>query len=160
MNTLAMESPVGELTLVSDADALVGCYFENYDLSRLDLPKRSASDNVLDRARRQLDEFFAGRRKAFDLPLAPRGTPFQQSVWRALQTIPFGKTVSYGHIANQIKRPAAVRAVGAANGRNPICIIIPCHRVIGANGSLTGFGGGLERKEILLGHERGEAPLL
>lgn len=98
----------------------------------------------------QLDEYFQAKREKFDLPLSVSGTPFQQDVWSALQQIPFGQTVSYSQIANRIGRPRAVRAVGAANGANPIPIVIPCHRVIGANGSLTGFGGGLPNKELLL----------
>lgn len=102
---------------------------------------------------RQLAEYFAGERRAFDLPLAPEGTGFQQLVWRALTTIPFGETRTYGQQALLIKRPSASRAVGAANGKNPIGIIVPCHRVIGANGTLTGYAGGLAMKQWLLEHE-------
>jgi O-6-methylguanine DNA methyltransferase len=109
---------------------------------------------VLTQARKQLAEYFAGKRTDFDLPLSATGTEFQESVWRALQEIPYGRTVSYGKIATRIGRPAAVRAVGAANGANPIAIVIPCHRVIGADGSLTGYGGGEPRKKWLLDHER------
>jgi len=117
---------------------------------------------VLTRAARQLAEYFAGTRRTFDLPLAftTRATPFQQKVWRALLTIPFGETRSYGEIAAQIGSPRAVRAVGAANGRNPISIIAPCHRVIGSNGDLTGFGGGMEAKAWLLAHESPQRDLL
>ena len=104
----------------------------------------------LDDASRQLDEYFEGRRQRFELRLNPQGTPFQQAVWRALQQIPFGRIDSYSALAQRIERPKAVRAVGAANGANPICIIIPCHRVIGRDGSLTGFAGGLPRKQLLL----------
>ena len=104
-------------------------------------------------AARQLADYFAGTRRAFDLPLAPRGTGFQQVVWRALLAIPYGETCSYGELARAIGRPAASRAVGAANGRNPIAIVIPCHRVIGADGSMTGYGGGLPTKKWLLAHE-------
>ena len=104
-------------------------------------------------AARQLAEYFAGRRRAFDLPLAPAGTPFQQQVWRQLLQIPFGSTCSYGALARAVGRPSASRAVGAANGRNPISIIIPCHRVIGSDGSLTGYGGGEPAKRWLLDHE-------
>lgn len=107
---------------------------------------------------RQLVEYFAGERKVFDLPLAPEGTGFQQLVWRALTTIPFGETRTYGQQATLIKRPSASRAVGAANGRNPIGIIVPCHRVIGANGTLTGYAGGLAMKQWLLEHERRHSP--
>jgi methylated-DNA-[protein]-cysteine S-methyltransferase len=109
---------------------------------------------ILARAGEQLNEYFAGRRQSFDLPLAARGTGFQQSVWRALTDIPYGVTRSYREIAEAVGSPRAFRAVGAANGRNPIAVIVPCHRVIGADGSLTGFGGGLERKRWLLEHER------
>jgi methylated-DNA-[protein]-cysteine S-methyltransferase len=112
-------------------------------------------------ARRQLDEYFAGHRAEFDLPLSPRGTAFQREVWAALQTIPYGEVRSYGQIAAQIGRPGASRAVGLANGRNPISVIVPCHRVIGASGALTGYGGGLPRKRLLLDLEaRGREPAL
>lgn len=104
-------------------------------------------------ARRQLSEYFAGRRRVFDLDLQPGGTPFQQAVWHALLDVPFGKTCSYSDIAQAIGRPSAVRAVGAANGRNPIAIIVPCHRVIGRSGALTGYAAGLDRKRRLLDHE-------
>ena len=101
----------------------------------------------------QMDQYFKGQRRKFDLPLAPAGTPFQQEVWQALQTVGFGETASYGRIAQAIGRPQAFRAVGAANGRNPISIIVPCHRIIGSNNTLTGYGGGLWRKTWLLEHE-------
>src|SRR5690606_40805710 len=117
------------------------------------------SDAILDLTRRELDAYFAGRLRAFSVPVAPRGTPFQQRVWAALREIPYGSTTTYGAIAAKLGAQAAVRAVGAANGANPIPIIVPCHRVIGANGSLTGFGGGLERKRFLLDLERGVASL-
>ena len=110
---------------------------------------------MLDAARRQLDAYFAGRRKMFELPLGLEGTPFQLRVWSALLEIPFGETRSYGQLAKAIGIQSAMRAVGAANGRNPIAIVVPCHRVIGANGSLTGFGGGLDRKKLLLSLEQG-----
>jgi methylated-DNA-[protein]-cysteine S-methyltransferase len=108
---------------------------------------------VLSAAAVQLGEYFAGRRKEFEVPLAPQGTPFQRAVWSELLRIPFGETVSYGEIAARIARPRAVRAVGAANGRNPIALIVPCHRVIGSDGTLTGYGGGLPTKRWLLAHE-------
>ena len=113
-------------------------------------PEWAESRAPFKEAVRQLDAYFAGRLRQFDLPLATGGTAFQQRVWRALRDIPYGETVSYGELARHIERPAAVRAVGAANGQNPISIVIPCHRVIGADGSLTGYGGGLERKRHLL----------
>ena len=104
--------------------------------------------------RRQLEEYFAGERRAFDLPVAPAGTPFQQRVWEELQRIGYGETITYAELAARIGRPTAIRAAGAANGANPVSIIIPCHRVIGSDGSLTGYGGGLEAKRLLLELER------
>ncbi len=109
-----------------------------------------AADAELDEVCRQLDDYFAGQRQHFQLRLAPLGTPFQQEVWQALQKIPFGRTCSYAELAMRIQRPKAVRAVGTANGANPIAVVIPCHRVIGSNGTLTGYAGGLERKQLLL----------
>ncbi|MCL2393431.1 MAG: methylated-DNA--[protein]-cysteine S-methyltransferase [Acidimicrobiaceae bacterium] len=112
------------------------------------------SDAAMRGAREQLEEYFAGSRTGFDLPIDPAGTPFQEQVWAALREIPYGHTLGYGELARRIGRPNAARAVGAANGRNPIFIVIPCHRVIGANGSLTGFGWGTDCKSWLLDHER------
>jgi methylated-DNA-[protein]-cysteine S-methyltransferase len=151
--TMMVRSPVGPLQLYATADRLVG----------LCLPDRPAPAGIerrtelLVRAAAQLAEYFAGERRVFDLPLAPAGTAFQVQVWRALERIPFGATCSYGELARSIGRPSASRAVGAANGSNPIAIILPCHRVIGANGGLTGYGGGLDMKRWLLAHERGTA---
>jgi methylated-DNA-[protein]-cysteine S-methyltransferase len=147
-----MESPVGWLRLVAEGGALVALHME--DDARGPAGLSAAADPVLDEACRQLSAWFAGERTTFDLPLAPVGTPFQRAVWRALRDIPYGETRSYGQIAAAIGDPAAVRAVGAANGRNPLALIVPCHRVIGASGALTGYAGGLERKRWLLGHER------
>lgn len=148
------ESPVGPLTLVSDGAAIAGIYFAE---SKHGAPPEGphGEDKILLAAKKQLDSYFSGKRRTFDLALAPRGTPFQTRVWNALTKIPYGETKSYGAIAAMIGSPKAVRAVGAANGRNPIPIVIPCHRVIGADGSLTGFGGGMARKEILLDLEKG-----
>lgn len=146
-----VESPVGELTLVANEEALVGVYWAGHG------PKVEADENhpVLATAARELAEYFAGKRRQFDVPLAPEiGTEFQQRVWRALREIPYGKTWSYGDLANRVGNAKACRAVGAANGQNPLPIFVPCHRVIGADGSLTGFGGGLERKKVLLTLER------
>jgi methylated-DNA-[protein]-cysteine S-methyltransferase len=145
-----IDSPLGELLLAGDGKSL----------SRLHMhaqpdPSWTANDRGFAGARAQLEEYFAGRRRDFDLPLSPAGTPFELEVWRALREIPYGQTVSYGALAASLGRPDAARAVGAANGRNPIAVIIPCHRVIGANGSLTGYGGGLERKRLLLDLEAG-----
>jgi len=151
------ESPVGPLTLISNGAALTDLQFENPRYAYTRAPV--GNDKLLDTARRQLDSYFAGKLRAFDLPLAPKGTPFQQRVWQALLTIPYGVTRSYGQLAAAIGSPQAPRAVGLANGRNPISIIIPCHRVIGANGSLTGYGGGMDRKKSLLDLEQGE-PLI
>lgn len=147
-----MPSPLGPLTLVADADGLREICFESEQRPNAeDGWQRDAGR--LANARTQLAEYFAGRRTRFDLPLHPRGTPFQREVWDELVRIPFGITISYGELAQRIGKPKAVRAVGAANGRNPIPIIIPCHRVIGADHSLTGYGGGLWIKRALLGLE-------
>jgi methylated-DNA-[protein]-cysteine S-methyltransferase len=120
---------------------------------------RDGTARVLDQAAEQLAEYFAGERTEFDVPLAAVGTPFQQRVWRMLEKIPFGETWSYGQLAARIGRPSASRAVGAANGKNPIGIIVPCHRVIGANGSLTGYAGGMPMKKWLLAHEQRQQKL-
>lgn len=154
MYVMTLPSPVGELTLLSDGERLVGCHLpEHGGAARVD-PLWTRDDGPLREAGAQLEAYFAGERDAFTLPLAPRGTPFQREVWQALTAIPYGTTVSYGTIAARVGRPRAMRAVGAANRRNPIAIIVPCHRVIGADGSLTGYGGGLERKQVLLELER------
>jgi methylated-DNA-[protein]-cysteine S-methyltransferase len=149
-----LDTPIGPLRVIGDGHAL-----HAINLPELKVAPRD-HDDVIDDARplepilRQLDEFFAGDRKEFDLVLAPRGTPFQQRVWEALRAIPFGETATYGEIAAAIGQPTAVRAVGAANARNPIPIVVPCHRVIGANGTLTGYAGGLSTKQQLLELER------
>ncbi len=145
-----MESPVGVLRLVVRGEALVAVHLED------ELPAVPPDDAhpVLARAKAQLEEYFAGTRRAFDLPIEPEGTAFERSVWQALLAIPHGATTSYGAIATLLGRPSAARAVGAANGKNPLAIVVPCHRVIGASGALTGYAGGLERKKWLLEHER------
>ncbi|UZW55936.1 methylated-DNA--[protein]-cysteine S-methyltransferase [Sphingobium sp. JS3065] len=150
-----MASPVGELTLVASEAGLAAVLWEKDDPRRVRLEPRVESGDhpLLDAAGRQLGEYFAGYRQVFDLPLDFKGTDFQKNVWAALLTIPFGETRSYADIARQIGKPSACRAVGAANGRNPISIIAPCHRVVGANGALTGFAGGLKAKQYLLGLE-------
>jgi methylated-DNA-[protein]-cysteine S-methyltransferase len=153
-------SPIGELLLVADDDALCGLYM---DLGRGWLPRVELGprdDAALPEARRQLDEYFAGERFVFDLHVRLHGTAFQRQVWDALMEIPFGQTRSYGEQARRIGVPDAPRAVGAANGQNPVSIIVPCHRVIGANGALTGYGGGIERKRWLLAHEASQRTLL
>ncbi|HEX7122047.1 MAG TPA: methylated-DNA--[protein]-cysteine S-methyltransferase [Gemmatimonadaceae bacterium] len=156
MTTIVHDTPVGPLTLTSDGRALTGVWFPGKDDAPQATPDEG-SDAILDLTRRELDAYFAGRLREFSVPLAPRGTPFQQRVWAALREIPYGSTTTYGAIAAKLGARSAVRAVGAANGANPIPIIVPCHRVIGADGSLTGFGGGLERKRFLLDLERGTA---
>jgi methylated-DNA-[protein]-cysteine S-methyltransferase len=153
-----MPSPVGELKLVANGSRLAAILWENDKPNRVRLgPMTEAADNpILVRAALQLQEYFAGTRNQFDLELDFAGTEFQKKVWQALLTIPFGETRSYSQIAEQIGNPSAVRAVGAANGKNPISIVAPCHRVIGASGKLTGFAGGLEAKELLLTLEGGQ----
>lgn len=161
MNIAIHPSPVGPLTLLSEGRQLVGCYFANHGIAK-SLRRRAdtdMNDPILKRARDQLDRFFSGELRAFSVPVAPLGTEFQVRVWRALQAIPYGQTECYGELAERIGMPGAARAVGAAIGKNPICIVVPCHRVIGADRSLTGFGGGLERKRFLLALERGTPQL-
>ena len=145
------DSPVGELLLTSDGAALTRLLFSPFAVD----PTWSKDPcKVLDEALAQLSDYFAGVRTDFDLPLDPAGTPFQRTVWRALREIPYAETIHYGQLATRVGNPNASRAVGLANGRNPISIVVPCHRVIGANGSLTGYGGGLDRKRTLLELER------
>ena len=141
---LVLPSPVGELTLTEENGALTGLYFGARPGGE------EGPSPLLEEASRQLQAYFAGQRQAFSLPLAPRGTAFQLQVWQALQTIPYGEVRTYGEIARAIGKPKACRAVGMANGRNPLPVFIPCHRVIGTNGSITGYSGGLEKKRFLL----------
>jgi methylated-DNA-[protein]-cysteine S-methyltransferase len=143
-------SPIGELVLAGTADALTYIGFPTGSRKANIKSHWHRSENHFAEARRQLDLYFAGKLTHFDLPLAPSGTPFQQRVWEALLEIPYGETTSYGALARKIQQPKASRAVGSANGSNPIPIIIPCHRVIGGDGTLTGFGGGLPTKRYLL----------
>jgi methylated-DNA-[protein]-cysteine S-methyltransferase len=148
------DSPVGPLLLRGTGEALTGMYMQKQRY-RPPLPENYIRDDKLFRsAREQLSAYFAGELQTFKLTLAPEGTPFQKIVWKALLEIPFGTMESYGLLAKRIGHDGAARAVGLANGHNPIGIIIPCHRVIGADGSLTGYGGGIERKQWLLQHER------
>ncbi|WAC44639.1 methylated-DNA--[protein]-cysteine S-methyltransferase [Pseudomonas sp. SL4(2022)] len=152
------DSPIGRLLLAADETGLQQLLMDVADKPwHIGEKWRSAVDE-LDEVCRQLDEYFAGRRQRFELLLAPQGTAFQQAVWQALQAIPFGHTSCYSDLAAEIARPKAVRAVGAANGANPIAIIIPCHRVIGRDGSLTGYAGGLSRKALLLKLEGAQLP--
>jgi methylated-DNA-[protein]-cysteine S-methyltransferase len=146
------DSPVGDLLLLKTDGMLSGLYLPNYRHGPKDVPGTRVYSGFEEEVR-QLHEYFAGQRTDFDLPLYLEGTPFQRSVWQMLETIPYGQTWSYKQLAEALHNPAGTRAVGAANGRNPISIIVPCHRVIGANGCLTGYGGGLSNKEFLLALE-------
>jgi methylated-DNA-[protein]-cysteine S-methyltransferase len=144
-------SPLGPLTLVADGGgALTGVYFEDHLRGPSPAALGPRDETGFDEARRQLAEYFAGERQRFDLPLAPRGEPFRQRVWRLLAQIPYGETRSYGQLARELGDSALAQAVGSANGRNPLSVIVPCHRVVGADGALTGYAGGLERKRFLL----------
>lgn len=160
MNYTQIESPVGPLLLVADEAGLREILFVNGRHHPQPDPAWKHDPEPFKESIEQLQDYFAGKREDFDLPLAPEGTPFQQKVWKRLCGIPFGETVSYGEIAKQIGNPQASRAVGLANGSNPIPIVIPCHRVIGSNGNLTGYGGGLPIKEKLLALERKQPRLL
>lgn len=148
-----LDSPLGPLTVVGGDDGLTGLYLSE----QRHLPDADSfgcrDDTLLPAVREQLEAYWAGQITEFDVPLATAGTAFQVAVWQALRAIPYGSVCTYGDLAERIGRPTAVRAVGAANGRNPICIVIPCHRVIGADGSMTGYAGGLDRKMFLLQHE-------
>ena len=150
-------SPIGDLVLTGDGTAITGVYMG--EPPRGIDPAWREDPAPFRAAVEQLAAYFAGERQTFDLDLAPRGTAFQVDVWRALRTIPYGETRSYGQLAAQIGRPGASRAVGAANGSNPLSIVVPCHRVIGADGRLTGYGGGLPRKQWLLSMEQGQAQM-
>ncbi len=160
---IRFRSPLGELVLTASDTALTGVQFptSRHGPPLHEVERRAGGEDdghgpasaLLARARHQLDEYFARTRTTFDLPLDPPGTTFQQQVWDLLRTIPYGTTTSYGELARRLGDPRATRAVGAANGKNPIPIIVPCHRVVGARGELTGFGGGLDRKRWLLEHE-------
>ena len=150
-----IESPIGPLLLVGDEEALSGLYMQGGPRPKRIGPDWRRADEPFAAAVEQLGEYFGGERSAFELPLRMEGPEFERDVWEQLRLIPYGETASYGQIAKRIGRPDTARAVGVANARNPIAVIVPCHRVIGADGSLTGFGGGLERKQFLLEHEAG-----
>ena len=161
MNYCYVESPIGKLLIAGDQESVRQINFaKNGKPSKPEPEWQESSRGPVAQAARQLREYFAGSRTDFDLPLSPQGTEFQRQVWRRLQEIPYGETISYGQLANQIGNPKASRAVGLANGSNPIPIVIPCHRVIGSNGKLTGYGGGLPIKEKLLALERRQLRLL
>nr|BDT29549.1 methylated-DNA--[protein]-cysteine S-methyltransferase [Bacteriovorax sp. HI3] len=151
-----MPSPIGKITLVASEDALVALYVKDEEKPKMVGAVKNEDNKVIQKTIKQLNEYFAGKRKTFDLPLSPEGTEFQNRAWNALCEIPYGQVWSYGKQAQHLKAPNAQRAVGGANGKNPIPVIIPCHRVIGSSGKLTGFAGGMEMKIFLLkleGHE-------
>ncbi|MBV9580401.1 MAG: methylated-DNA--[protein]-cysteine S-methyltransferase [Chloroflexi bacterium] len=153
MRYAVIASPIGDLVAWGETEALAGLGFADSPRSvRVD-PAWSRDDSGFPEVAEQLEAYFGGRLTAFDLRLQVRGTTFQQRVWEMVRTIPYGTTVTYGELAAELGKPRAMRAVGSANGSNPISIIIPCHRLVGVDGSLTGYGGGLERKRWLLGHE-------
>jgi methylated-DNA-[protein]-cysteine S-methyltransferase len=157
-HTITMDSPVGELRLIASEKGLRAILWGAEDVERIASVDTDelieGSTPILDRAVTQLEEYFDGTRREFDLPLDPLGTPFQQSAWMVLRSIPYGQTISYGQQALQLGDPNKARAVGAANGKNPLSIVVPCHRVIGSTGHLTGFAAGLDIKSWLLDHER------
>ena len=155
----SVESPIGELLMLGDGQVLSGLYMQGGRKPIAIGPRWRCSSAAFGPVQAQLRQYFAGERAAFDVSLTMRGDPFERLVWRALQDIPYGETVSYGEVARRIGHPSAARAVGLANSRNPIAIIVPCHRVIGADGTLTGYAGGLERKRALLELEAGQARL-
>lgn len=152
--------PLGAMLLVARGDGLAGIQFEGerWQSALGDDWRRTPDHPLLRAARGELDEYFAGRRTRFDLPLAPIGTPFQRAVWAAIAAVPYGATIAYRELAARAGRPRSVRAAGAATGRNPWTIVVPCHRIVGANGALTGYAGGLERKQALLALEARGAP--
>jgi methylated-DNA-[protein]-cysteine S-methyltransferase len=155
VNFAFLESPIGPLLIAGDTDALHGIWFPKRGKAAAPRPEwHSSARGAVGEAVRQLREYFAGRRLEFDLPLTPQGTTFQREVWRALQEIPYGATISYGELARRVGNPKASRAVGSANGANHLPIVIPCHRVIAGDGSLGGFGGGLPIKQALLALEQ------
>jgi methylated-DNA-[protein]-cysteine S-methyltransferase len=155
----SVESPIGELLLLGDGQVLSGLYMQGGRKPIAIGPRWRCSSAAFGQVQAQLLQYFAGERAAFDVSVTMRGDPFERLVWRALRDIPYGETVSYGEVARRIGHPSAARAVGLANARNPIAIIVPCHRVIGADGTLTGYAGGLERKRALLELEAGQARL-
>ena len=156
------ESPHGPMLLAADGEGLSGVWFDGQKyLPRVEPDwRRDAHHAPLREAKRELGEYFAGERKRFETALAPEGTPFQQAVWKAISTVGFGETITYGELARRAGCPGSARAAGAATGRNPISIIVPCHRIVGSNGSLTGYAGGLDRKRALLALESGIPDLL
>ncbi len=155
------ESPMGRMLIVAGPDALTGLYFVDQKYYREVEPQWSHSPDhaVVRAAVRQIAEYFAGRRREFDLPIAPEGTAFQSAIWKAIASVGYGEVITYSELARRAGHPGAIRAAGAATGRNPITVIVPCHRIVGADGSLTGYAGGLERKRALQELESGARPL-
>jgi methylated-DNA-[protein]-cysteine S-methyltransferase len=155
------DSPLGRMMLVANDEGLAGVYFVGQKhYRRANGMARSDSNESLQKAKRQLKEYFSGKRKTFDLPLAPEGSDFQRAVWKTIARVPFGETISYAELARRAGHPGSARAAGAATGRNPIGIIVPCHRIVGADGTLTGYAGGLEKKKKLLALEAGARSLI
>jgi methylated-DNA-[protein]-cysteine S-methyltransferase len=154
-----VESPIGELLLLGDGEVLRGLYMQAGRRPIRIRPAWERDDSAFPEAREQLAQYFAGERTSFDLPMQLDGSVFQRTVWHALTEIPYGQTISYGELARRIDRPDLARAVGTANGQNPIAVVVPCHRVIGSDGKLVGYGGGLENKRLLLDLEQGTVPL-
>jgi methylated-DNA-[protein]-cysteine S-methyltransferase len=154
-----VESPIGELLLLGDGEVLRGLYMQAGRRPIRIRPAWERDDSAFPEAREQLAQYFAGERTSFDLPMQLDGSVFQRTVWHALTEIPYGQTISYGELARRIGRPDLARAVGTANGQNPIAVVVPCHRVIGSDGKLVGYGGGLENKRLLLDLEQGTVPL-
>ena len=156
------ESPLGRMMLVANDDGLTGVYFigQKHYLRPESGWRKDPVNKALRKAKKELAEYFAGKRKRFDLPLAPEGTAFQRSVWKAIAGVGFGKTITYAELARRAGYPKGARAAGAATGRNPIGIIVPCHRIMGSDGSLTGYAGGLEKKRVLLALEAGAGSLI
>ena len=153
-HSLRIDTPIGPLSLLSDGAALLAVFFDRHAGAPDHNLRELGPDEITHTAAAQLEEFFARQRRDFELPLRAEGTAFQRAVWTALHTIPFGETITYAELALRVGRPKAARAVGAANGKNPLSILVPCHRVIGANGALTGYAGGVENKRKLLEFER------
>ena len=156
------ESPQGQMLLAANDDGIAGVYFDGqkHFPKKAEQLRRDARHPLLNQAKRELAEYFAGKRRRFEVALAPEGTSFQRAVWKAISTVGFGETISYAELARRAGCPGSARAAGAATGRNPIGIIVPCHRIVGSNGSLTGYAGGLARKRALLALESGERGLL
>ena len=154
-----VDSPIGELLLLGEGDVLHGLYMQDGRKPIRVRPTWQRDDAAFPEVRRQLAEYFAGERTSFDLEMHLEGSGFQRTVWHALTEIPYGETISYGELARRIGQPDLARAVGTANGQNPIAVIVPCHRVIGSDGKLVGYGGGLENKRLLLDLEQGTVPL-